>query len=446
MATRYVRSTDGSDSDGGSTWALAKATVAGVTAIDTAGDTLWISQSHAETSGSAITFAGAGTNASPTKLLCGNDAAEPPTALATGGSITGTGSAAINFNNALYAYGLTIFTAGACTLNTGSSASAVQIWDNCSFQLTVNGSGSQLWTCGQYNYMYRTELINCTFKFAGTTNYVYIAGNTVIRGGSILSGGTTPTTVFRLQSDRTACSAEITGVDFSNLASTVNFFSGGTLAAGKAVIRDCKLPASWSGLLVTSGLAGPGQRYEMYNCDSTDTHERLWVEDYAGSTKSELTIVRTGGASDGTTPLAWKMVTSANAEYPIIKLESPEIFVLNSTTGSSITCTVEIVHDSQGAGSGSKFQDDEIWLEVAGLATSGTPLATHYNDAKADILATAANQADSTETWTTTGLTTPVKQKLSVTFTPQERGVVILRVVMAKASKTCYICPKVTVA
>ena len=104
MATRYVRSTDGSDSDDGSTWALAKATVAGVTAIDTAGDTLWISQAHAETSGSAITFAGAGTNASPTKLLCGNDAAEPPTALATGGSITGTGAAAINFNNALYAY------------------------------------------------------------------------------------------------------------------------------------------------------------------------------------------------------------------------------------------------------------------------------------------------------------------------------------------------------
>ena len=36
--------------------------------------------------------------------------------------------------------------------------------------------------------------------------------------------------------------------------------------------------------------------------------------------------------------------------------------------------------------------------------------------------ASAANQADSSETWTTTGLSAPVKQKIAVTFTPQEKG------------------------
>lgn len=445
MAILYTRSTDGSDADNGTTWALAKATIGGVSAIDAAGDTLWLSQVHAESSASVINFNGAGTNASFTKLLCGNDAAEPPTALATTATVTTTGTAAMNIGGSIFGYGINFICSGIITLNSQGTNNA-QRWEQCTFQLTANGSGGQLFLAAPNNQMYRTELVNCQYKFAGIANYVYLAGDCVIRGGSIMAGSSTPITLFRFQLDRTAGNVDIIGVDFSNLASTFNFFTGGTLAAGKAVVRDCKLPASWSGLLVTSGLVGPGQRYEMYNCDGADTHERLWIEDYAGSTKSETTIVRTGGATDGTTALAWKMATSSTAKYPLIRLESGEIFVPNATVGSAITCTVEIVHDSQGAGSGSKFQDDEIWLEAVGLATSGTPLGTYYNCAKADVLAAAANQPDSTAAWTTTGLTTPVKQKLSVTFTPQERGDVILRVVMAKASKTCYICPKVTVA
>lgn len=184
----------------------------------------------------------------------------------------------------------------------------------------------------------------------------------------------------------------------------------------------------------------------MHNCDSGDTNYRLWVEDYAGSVKHETTIVRTGGASDGTTTISWRMATTANAEYPVVLMCSPEIVAWNDTTGSSVTATIEIVHDSMGAGSGSKFQDDEIWLEVMYLGTSGFPLGSWIRDCKADVLAAATNQDDSTETWTTTGLTTPVKQKLSVTITPQEKGFIHARVVMAKASKTCYICPKLTVA
>lgn len=445
MATLYTRSTDGSDADNGTTWALAKATIAGVSGIDAAGDRIWLSQSHAETTASAIVFNGSGTNASPTQLLCGNDAAEPPTALASTATVTTTGSAAISVGGALYAYGINFICAGTLTLNSNNASNA-QRWENSTFQFTNTGSGGAFWTGSSNNALYRTELINCQVKFGGAGNNIHIVGDTVIRGGSFMSGTSTPTNIFRFQGDRTANNIDVIGLDFSNLASTFNFFLGGMFSAGKGVIRDCKLPTGWSGLLVSSGQQGPGQRFEMYNCDSADTHERLWIEDYAGSIKSELTIVRTGGASDGTTPISWKMATSANAEYPLIRLESGEIFVPNSTVGSAITCTVEIVHDSQGAGSGAKFQDDEIWLEAVGLGTSGTPLGTYYGDSKSDILATAANQADSSETWTTTGLTTPIKQNLSVTFTPQERGDVILRVVMAKASKVCYVCPKVTVA
>ena len=118
---------------------------------------------------------------------------------------------------------------------------------------------------------------------------------------------------------------------------------------------------------------------------------------------------------------------------------SPEIVVWNDTTGAAKTVTVEIVTD------GVTLTDGECWLEVMYLGTSGVPLGTLIRDAKADVLASAANQTSSSETWTTTGLTTPIKQKLSVTFTPQEKGFFIARVVLAKPSTTVYVDPKLTV-
>jgi hypothetical protein len=230
--------------------------------------------------------------------------------------------------------------------------------------------------------------------------------------------------------------ATISGVDLSNFSSSLNLCSFGF--NGIVIFRDCKLPASWSGSLVT-GTITSGARAELYNCDSADTNYRLIVTDYAGSITSETVIVMTGGASDGTTPLSWKMVSGANAEYPLVSLCSPEIVKWNDTTGSAITATVEIITDNV------TLTDAECWIEVQYLGTSGFPLSVFVSDAKADILATAANQSSSSVTWTTTGLGTPVKQKLSVTFTPQEKGFLHAVVHLAKASTTVYVDPLLTI-
>lgn len=443
MANIYVRSTDGNNADTGATWALAEATLAGADATpDAAGDTIWVSQVHAESTAGAVTLAFAGTPATPSRILCGDDAAEPPTALATTATVTTT-SGTLVLGGSFYCYGIT-FTSSSTTTICGSSANQVQLYEQCSFRTTNPGGGGSFLFGSQNNVAQKMRFVDCTFKPNAAGQVWTVYGNAEICGGSIVSGSTTPTALFALSADRTNGILDVSGFDFSNLSSSLNLCKGDTAAPGHIVFRNCKLPASWSGSLVSGTIPGPGPRYEMHNCDSTDTNYRMWVEDYAGSIKHETTIVRTGGASDGTTALSWKMVTSANAEYPTVPLVSPEGSLWNDTTGSSKTLTVEIVHDSQGAGSGSKFQDDEVWLEAMALTTSGVPLGAWIDDAKANVLATAANQADSSETWTTTGLTTPVKQALSVTFTPQEKGVVTWRVVCAKASKTLYVCPKAT--
>ena len=70
MAELFLRSTDGTDSDDGSTWALAKGTLTGAFAAASAGDTIYVSDNHAESQSAEMTLTSPGTNAAPVKVLC----------------------------------------------------------------------------------------------------------------------------------------------------------------------------------------------------------------------------------------------------------------------------------------------------------------------------------------------------------------------------------------
>lgn len=440
MATLYVRSTDGSDADNGTTWALAKATAAGAAGIDAAGDVVYFSQAHAE-SVASLACAWAGTNANPVRLIGGSDAAEPPTTLSTAPTITITGTAS-SFTGAVYAYGLSfLYTSGssmAGAMNDGTGFK--QVFDNCTLRIDGAGSGSTLtFGAAAAGGASETEFRDCTFRLGAVGQRITLQRDVRIIGGAWASGGTSPTGVFTLTAASRPCELLVDGFDFSNLSAGVNLVQAITDGNAKATFRNCKLPSAWSGALVASGQIKVGCRVEMHNCDAADTNYRLLVETYEGSIRSETTIVRTGGASDGTTGLSWRMVSGANVAYPNGALSSPEIARWNDTTGSAITVTVEVVTDNV------TLTDAECWLEVQYLGTSGVPLGVVVRDVKATVLATAANQTTSTETWTTTGLTTPTKQKLAVTFTPQEKGFIHAAVKLAKASTTVYVCPKLDV-
>lgn len=450
----YVRSTDGNDFDNGSTWALANLSLAGASggiADAAAGDRIFLSQVHAESLASALTIAMPGTISSPNQILCANDGAEPPTALATGATIATTGANPINITGYGYFYGVS-FTAGSGAVNaninfggTGSSPAFYQKYDNCNFILGGTGAASGFFvgppggTTTAQLYVFE----NCGFKFGGAAQAFTISGTARIRGGSALSGGTAPTNVIE-PSTGEPIELTVDGFDFTNWGSSYNILLGGAFTqCGSVVLRNCKMhSSSWSGGLVSTALTLAGIRAEMWNCDAGDTNYRLWVEEFTGSIRDETTLVRSSGASDGDAPLAWKMVSSANAVYPHQSLRSPEIFSERITSvGSSKTATVEILHDSATA-----LKDDEVWVDVQYLGTSGFPLGAFANDSKADVLASGVNQSSSSVTWTTTGMSNPNKQKLEVTFTPQEKGVVILTVRLAKASYTVYVDPVVTIS
>jgi hypothetical protein len=280
-----------------------------------------------------------------------------------------------------------------------------------------------------------TVLTACTFNFTTTGHAL-----TSVTAGAVVNDGMTTGSAFTLlfvPSNQTH--TVFSGCDFSSGASSMNL-TASTDNEVSVMFRNCKLPASWSGS-VNSSTPGAGSIFELHNSDSGDTNYRYQRKTQFGIIDSNTTNVRTGGASDGTTSLSWKMVSNADTEWNHQTLDTGEIVRWNETVGSAITATIEILHDSV-----TNMTNQQIWLEVQYLGTSGFPLGVFTNDSSGDYLSTAADQTASSVAWNTTGLTNPNKQKLSVTFTPQEKGFIHGVIRLAQASKSVWVDPLLSVA
>lgn len=445
MATYRIRSTDGNNADNGSTWALAKADLAGFAAVDATGDIALLSSVHSEVTASALTINLAGTTAAPVFVLSVNDASENPTATTPGATIATSGANAITVNGNAHWDGQT-WKPGNESANNASITFAgdgyfrnQKIYMGTSSSPDINfnsaNSGDNVWQ--------RWENLEVGFGHANQT-IILFGGRFEIVGLALKSGGISPTNLFDAMNASGENSVLIAlGLDLSNAAAGINLVAGSvgvvTGASVEMTFWVSKLPDSWSGGLV-NGAVFPGARISMYCSDSADTNNRMWIETYPGSIKSETTLVMTGGAQDNGATISWKMVSNSTCNEAINALITDWIVVENTATGSAKTLTVEILHDSA-----TNMTDAEIALEVMAMTTSGRPLATHYHDGRVDVLATAADQTDSSATWTTTGMTNPNTQKLSVTLTPQEAGLIYCRVLLMKASKTVYINPAVAI-
>jgi hypothetical protein len=444
MAVIYCRSTDGSDSDDGSTWALAKATLAAALTAAGVGGTVWVSQSHNESGGAAMTLASPGTAASPVTVLCGNDAAAPPTALASTAVVATTGGAyGMTFSGFAYYYGITFSpgagqaTANSIVLGAGNYSTAT-IFDTCVLELATSGATSNVQMAGSRDL--GLWLINTNFKPHATGQSILVKGRFYWIGGTLDVTSAIPTKVFNTLGGNSG-SAYVQGVNFSGCTGAV--IAAGAIDGAVSVrynLKNCRLHASMTALTAQAITGQGADQVFLDNCSSGDTNYHISHSKYEGSIVDETTIVRTSGASDGTTPFSWKMVSLAGANF-YWPLESPPIAVWNESTGSEMTLTVEIVHDSATA-----LQDDEVWVEVEYLGTSGYTTSSRATDRAATYIATPADQAASTVDWTTTGITNVNKQKLVATFTPAEKGPIVAKVMLGKASYTVYVCPKVVVA
>jgi len=265
--------------------------------------------------------------------------------------------------------------------------------------------------------------VACRFLWTGTSS-------------AVDATGAIPTSLLELITGGDAPIARVSGVDLSALGSGKSLVKiSATTNCGDIEFVNCKLGSSVS--IIDSAIGQPGgPTVRVINCDSSDTQYRFAQYTYEGAEVSETTVVRSGGSTDGTTPVSRKIATTTGSSLHGPYRSLPIEFWNESL--SALTVTIPILTDNV------TLTDAEAWLEVEYLGTSGFPLGVFASDRVADpIFGTPANQTtDATSSWTTTGLGTPVKQSLSVTFTPAEKGIVRARVCIAKASTTVYYDPK----
>ena len=448
MADVFIDSaaTGGAD---GTTWADAYTTF---TSAQTGGafaatNRILVANTHSESTAAALSFTWP-TTIGLTVLSVTPSGASGFSAITKGAIVANTGNNAINVTVAGYAYIYGVLFncgvssgAGASDINIGSTGTLATnvVYESCEFNLKTNSSLATITighpgVSGVKNFSHSFK--NCVFSFSNAGSSIFLStGRTYIQNMT-LGSGTAPTSLFSIQGN-SPNDILIEDSDFSGLAIT-NLFNT-TTGACLVRLRNCKLP---SVVVQTGTIGGPQDAIiQMDNCDSGDTHINFSRNSWHGiTTEQTSTLIRSGGAThaDGTA-FSFKMVRSAT-EYFYLPMESPEFSVYNSSTGSSLTATVEILTDSE-----TNLQDDEVWLEIDYQGTTGFPLGVRGTDRMTDITSTPADQTDSSETWDTTGMTNPNTQKLVVTFTPQEVGYVHARVMLAKAA-TVYVDPYITLA
>jgi hypothetical protein len=404
-------------------------------------DIVFVADNHVETQPGNMTLA---LTTAPSNIYCVDHTVATPTGAnlknTASISITAvTGSISINGNG--YIYGI-IFNVGVVSTSTqariqlqGSTAGYMTM-ENCKIYINDNGSisgnsyailGSSSTATGFVN------LINTSFNFTDPTAYIALYGGAFYWKNSValVAGSTIPNKLISAASALVVCSLVCEGVDFSSHTS-------GTLIdaspqGSKISLIKCKLGTSTP---VAPQVAGNWE-VDLINCDTGTQYFRNEHWSGLGKAITETTVVRQSGAYDGITPISWRTITTTFADWGLPFICLP-ISVYNTLIGSLLTATIEIISD------GLTLTNADIWVEASYFSSATSTLRSFVNNGLATGLSTPVNHATSTATWVTTGLISPIKQKLVVTFTPQAIGFVNYRIYIGRVSATIFVDPKVS--
>lgn len=409
-----------------------------------AGDTLYVSNNHAETQAAAMTVSPTnGTYTLPNYCVCVNDSVAPPAATATSATVSTTGANGITVgNNPCYFYGLN-FSGGS-----GSSSASLQpqcsnagftVFDTCGFTLNNTNVNSTFTLAGNQIFgELMLRMVNCNFVFGATGQSAMTGNNNNVFeqvGGSWAKTGSVPTSLFKQTAfNNKNLYAVLRDADMLAITGTIVDTSNGNTAFQSIVVQfeNCNVG---SGATFLSASNNPNPlSLAFHNCDSAATSYRYGYYTFSGSVVNENTIVRTGGASDGTTGLSWNINTTAAASYDAPFACEP-ITQWNSLTTGTHTATIELT-------SNTTLTNNNIWVELEYLGTSGNPLGSVVTS-RCLLLATPATLNTSGATWGGGALTN--KYNISLSFTPKIAGTIKARVCVAAPSIQVYVDPLITV-
>lgn len=404
------------------------------------GDNVYVDNTITDNYVASTSFA---TASGPVKVMSVTSGSSPVT-YARGARIQSTNASNLAFNSTIYIAGLDMYAGNAASVSADvvfvgavAATGTSQRIEDCYIDVG-NGTSADI-TFGEATSTAPivVDFYNCTFRIRNTAANFILLSTVNMYGCNLDPAGALTAQLLVLAAARRSYLFNAISCDFSQLATTATLVT--TAAAFYSVIFDkCKFPASFTGLIQNPRY--PTGRISLYECEFGTTRQILWIDDYSGTIKSDTGIYRSGGASDGVTSLSHRMETLFTSNNTTQALITDWIGVPVMSTGSK-TFTMEMVHDSATA-----LNDSQIWIEVAYFGTSSSVLGSYTSDRVSNLLATPTTYTSSSATWVGTGgFANPNKQKMSVTVTVNNTGVVYVRAVLGLASKVVYICPKVDV-
>ena len=442
MASYYVWS--GAAAGGnGTTWALAYQTLTLAYASKVAGDVFYVAHDHNEITASFLNFGMLGGYAATTKVVCVDRAGSVPPVYAdrrTTALIRNSGNNAVSIGN--YANGSLVFdgitfscgeggtTAATITL-AGFSGSHVR-FENCLIQHKSALATGKIVMPGPASLV---EMENTSLQFTNVNQCVEISCGLKWRNSAIVVGTIFPTDFMR-GTTSSSCETEFINVDFTMFGAgkTLTLPSLQNNVAAEWKFLDCKFnPACNIHSTINNGY---GATVEVMRSKSAGANSEYYFVRSSGTIDAETTITRSGGATDGITPMSWKITTTARCNY-LLPFVSRPIAVWNDTAGVPRTVTIEGIW-----GGGAVPNDDEIWIEAEYQNSATLPAGAFTHDGKGHWMQAASPQDTSAATWG--GSTTPFK--LSVTLTPQQKGWIYILVKCGKPSTVFYVDPMVTLS
>lgn len=451
-ATIFVSAVDGSNADNGTTWALAKQTVAGALAIAVANDIIVVDNLGTFSAGAAITWTPVARVAVISVTRSGTVSYTP-----SSGAVETCGTGTFNFNitgatnGSMYVYGMTLRSgnAGASQIRLLDTTATMRLeMDSCNLDLASYNSATVAMLVGATGggeVVKFTSLKDCTFSRTD--------------GG----GGSTSAGAF-IKPKSAVLEIINPTIAFASVAGKVTALvgAGSTTDPARFTMRDGDISANWDGPLVavagiqsgallfknlklnastaiTSGAWAQGiGSITLRNVSSDNTDYVFGFYNAYGTLTADVSVFKNSGASFNSQTVSWKIVTTSVCDEwrPFI---TPLLQIWDTSTAGQ-TPTVSI---AQASGA-TNLNDRDAWMDIDSAASA---TATNYNYKSgrnaAPFTGSAVDwAADSGATWT--GLSTPNKQLLSLgTVTPARAGLLQGRVAIAKASTTVYLDAKI---
>jgi len=429
------------------------------------GDICYVDANHSQTSANSLQIWSAGSQACTCQILSVSNSAAPPTSLLPGANINISQANTILFygGSVSNTAGHTIFDGINFTTNATGTAVNFQnpssmIFRNCNFTLyTPNTSSTTIFFQNEGPVFWQNTRVSFNGNSGsqilfgepcGVLDWSYTPNNAITLANgtnwpatAIINSwfGSAPISVF----------LDCRGVDFSAVGT--NFLVGTALGYYKVNVSDCEFQSGKS--LLSAGFpytTQPGTEIHMVRCDfggSDTTSEQHFYYNGRIVGNTSMGIYRSSGAAyPSSGNVCWFIdMTGGQALYSVqAPVSSPWIYQWNETTGGPVTANVYFAQNNSAAA----LTQEKIWLELEYLGTSGSlagSLVTTQADTLKSLQGTVANSypTDSTSTWN--GLTTPTKQVMSVTFTPQNKGPIRARVCVAANTVKCYVDPLIVI-